>query len=163
MSLKAAYTLRSATEADSSFLAAVYASTRTEELAVTGWSDEQKAAFCTSQFQAQTTHYLQHYPQAEYFVIEFADIPAGRLYMDRRATEIRIMDIALLPEHRGKGLGTQILQTLQAEATGAQKSLSIHVEKFNPALLLYQRLGFVMKEDKGVYLLMEWSPTRSLS
>lgn len=109
------------------------------------------------QFQAQDAHYRQHYPTAEYRVIEKSDAtPVGRLYVDRWAREIRIMDIAILPAHRGTGIGTTLLTDLQQEAASTAKSLSIHVERLNPALRLYQRLGFRMIEDKGVYLLLEW-------
>lgn len=149
-------TLRPATEADAEFLCAVYASTRAEELALTDWTDSQKAAFCRQQFDAQTAHYHAHYPTAEYSIIERGGVPAGRLFVDRWAKEIRIMDIALLPEHRSTGIGTTLLRALQTEAHAAGKTLTIHVEKFNPALRLYERLGFRPMEDKGVYLLMEW-------
>lgn len=150
--------LRLATPADTEFLVAVYAATRMEELAVTGWSDEQKAEFCQMQFTAQDSHYRQHYPTAEYSVIEVSEIPIGRLYVDRWTREIRIMDIAILPEHRGNGIGTRLLAGLQREAAETGRCLSIHVESFNPALRLYERLGFQMTEDKGVYQLMEWTP-----
>ena len=149
-------TLRHVTEADREFLQAVYASTRAAELAQVPWSDAQKRAFTDQQFVAQSAHYRQHYPGAQYSIIEVNGAPAGRLYVDRWAREIRIMDIALLPEHRGVGIGTKLLGELQEEACAAGKSLSIHVEKFNPALRLYERLGFRPKEDKNVYLLMEW-------
>jgi ribosomal protein S18 acetylase RimI-like enzyme len=78
------------------------------------------------------------------------------LYVAHWEREIRIMDIALLPEHRGSGVGSQLLRELQAEARSAGKSLTIHVERFNPALRLYERLGFKQVEDKGVYLLLSW-------
>jgi ribosomal protein S18 acetylase RimI-like enzyme len=155
--------LRKATAGDTEFLAAVYAGTRMEELAVTDWSDAQKAEFCRMQFTAQDTHYRQHYPTAGYQVIESSGIPVGRLYVDRWKREIRIMDIALLPEHRGKGIGTRLLLDLQREAAGLEKKLSIHVERMNPALGLYERLGFLRIEDKGVYFLMEWSPPTRLT
>lgn len=151
--------LRPATAGDMEFLAAVYASTRMEELAATDWDDAQKAGFCQMQFAAQDAHYRQHYPTAEYQVIETSGLPVGRLYVDRWKREIRIMDITLLPGHRGKAIGTMLLLDLQREAAGCGKSLSIHVERFNPALLLYKRLGFRMIEDKGVYLLLEWAVT----
>ena len=150
--------LRRAAPTEAAFLAEVYASTRTEELKATDWSDEQKAQFCKMQFEAQDAHYRKHYPTATFDVILCDDCPAGRLYVDRWAQEIRIMDIALLPNWRAKGVGTLLLQQLQAEATAAQKALSIHVETFNPALRLYERLGFKLKENKGVYLLLEWRP-----
>jgi GNAT superfamily N-acetyltransferase len=149
--------LRLITPEDVPFLARVYASTRWDELAPTGWSDEEKAVFCRRQFDAQSAHYRENYPGASFQVIERAGVPVGRLYVARREREIRIMDIALLPEHRGAGLGTELLRGLQEEARSAGKSLTIHVERFNPALQLYQRLGFQEVEDKGVYLLMRWS------
>ena len=149
-------TMRRATAEDAEFLHAVYASTRAAELAVTGWSEEQKSQFCRQQSTAQEAHYRQHYPTAEFSVIERDGTPIGRLYVDRWEKEIRIMDIALLPEHRGAGIGSELLRELQEEARAAGKGLSIHVEKFNPALRLYERLGFTVREDKGVYLLMEW-------
>lgn len=149
-------TLRPATPEDSRFLERVYASTRAEELAVTDWSEAQKAAFIHQQFTAQDAHYRKHYPTAQFFVIEVNGSPIGRLYVDRWSREIRIMDIALLPERRGEGSGTRLISELQEEARATGKALSIHVEKFNPAMRLYDRLGFKPVEDKGVYVLMEW-------
>ena len=148
--------LRPITPEDDSFLAGLYASTRAEELAVTGWSAEKMVAFCRQQFDAQSVHYRENYPGASLQVIERVGAPIGRLYVARWEREIRIMDIAMLPEHRGFGIGTNLLRELQEEARSAGKTLTIHVERFNPALRLYQRLGFQMVEDKGVYLLMEW-------
>ena len=148
--------LRPITPEDSSFLTSVYASTRAEELAPTGWSDEQKAEFCRRQFDAQTAHYTANYSGASFQIIERDGQPIGRLYLARWEKEIRIVDIALLPEFRGTGIGTKLLRELQDEARAAGKSLTIHVERFNPALKLYQRLGFEQIEDRGVYLLMSW-------
>ena len=83
----------------------------------------------------------------------------GRLYVARWPTEIRIVDIALLPEHRNRGTGSALLAGLMEEAATAVKPLTIHVERFNPALGLYQRLGFSAVADEGVYLLLRWSAT----
>jgi ribosomal protein S18 acetylase RimI-like enzyme len=148
--------LRPITPQDEDFLARVYASSRAEELAVTGWPEEVKADFCRRQFDAQSAYYAQNYPRASFEIIERDGWPVGRLYVDRWENEIRIVDITLLPEFRGSGLGTKFLRDLQKEAKAAGKSLTIHVERFNRALALYQRLGFQQIEDKGVYLLMRW-------
>jgi ribosomal protein S18 acetylase RimI-like enzyme len=148
--------LRPVTPKDELFLAGLYASTRAEELAITGWSDEQKAAFCRKQFDAQSAHYTAHYPGALLQIIEQSGVPIGRLYVAHWEREIRIMDIALLPEHRGAGIGTRFLRDLQEEAGVAEKSLTIHVERFNRALELYERLGFKTVEEQEVYLLMQW-------
>jgi ribosomal protein S18 acetylase RimI-like enzyme len=153
--------LRAAVPEDEQFLRAVYASTRAEELARVLWSDEQKRAFTDMQFAAQDAHYRRYYPSAQYSIIEVQGVPAGRLYVDRSEKEILIIDIALLPEHRRAGIGTRLLRELQDEARTAGKVLTIHVEKFNPALRLYQRLGFQQVKDEGVYLLLEWKKVRS--
>jgi ribosomal protein S18 acetylase RimI-like enzyme len=148
--------LRAIRPADDAFLARVYASSRAEELAITGWSEQLKADFCRRQFDAQSAYYAANYPGASFQIIERDGWPVGRLYVARWEKEIRIVDITLLPEFRGTGIGTKLLRELQDEARAAGKSLTIHVERFNRALELYQRLGFQEVEDKGVYLLMEW-------
>jgi GNAT superfamily N-acetyltransferase len=140
---------------DEPFLSLVYASTRVDELAVTDWTDEQKAAFLQMQFVAQHKFYQDNYTDTDFLLILQDDTPVGRLYVARWTDEIRIVDIALLPAYRGTGIGTTILRDLIAEADAVGKSVRIHVERENPALRLYQRLGFVMIEDKGVYLFME--------
>ena len=149
--------LRPITPEDDSFLARLYASTREQELAVTNWSDEQKALFCRMQFNAQTTDYQRNYPDASFDIIERNGVAAGRLLVLREDEKIHVIDIALLPEHRGAGIGTKFLRELQQEARAAGKKLSIHVELFNPARQLYERLGFKQVEEKGVYFLLEWS------
>jgi ribosomal protein S18 acetylase RimI-like enzyme len=149
-------TLRPITPADDAFLARVYASSRAEELAITDWSEGLKADFCRRQFDAQSAYYAENYPDASFRIIERDGWPIGRLYVARWEKEIRIVDITLLPEFRGLGVGTKLLADLQKEARAAGKSLTIHVERFNRALALYQRLGFRQTEDKGVYLLLQW-------
>lgn len=150
--------LRAIQPEDMEFLCRVYASTRAEELAPVPWTDDQKAQFVRMQFDAQHHHYAEHYPQAQFQVIEWEDAPAGRLYVDRRAGEIRIVDIALLPEYRRMGIGTRLLSDLLTEGRQRNVPVTIHVERFNPALRLYERLGFRMAEDRGVYILMQWTP-----
>ncbi|HVT19106.1 MAG TPA: GNAT family N-acetyltransferase [Thermoanaerobaculia bacterium] len=151
-------TLRPIVLDDLPFLYEVYAGTRAEEMAAVPWSEEQKQAFLRMQFDLQRRFYEENFPDAEYSIVLLDGRPAGRLYVHRRPDEIRLIDIALLPEHRGAGHGTALLRRLFGEATAAGKPLRIHVERFNPALRLYQRLGFTQIADQGVYLLMEWVP-----
>ena len=153
----AGYRFRHITDADLPFLAKLYASTRAEELAPVPWSDAEKAAFLDAQFRAQHAHYQAYYPNADWLIASHQACDIGRLYIERWPTQHRIIDIALLPEHRGKGLGEVLLRDLLDEAAGVGKAVSIHVEKLNPAMRLYRRLGFVTEEDKGVYNLMRWS------
>jgi ribosomal protein S18 acetylase RimI-like enzyme len=121
------------------------------------WDDAAKRAFLTQQFDAQDTYYKQHRPDASYDVIVHDGRPAGRLYVDRGADEILVMDIALLPEFRNRGLGTVLLRDLMNEAAAAGRPLVVHVEQFNPARALYERLGFEETGELGVYLEMRWT------
>jgi ribosomal protein S18 acetylase RimI-like enzyme len=150
--------LRPVEPGDEEFLYRVYASTRQEELAQTGWEEAQKESFLRMQFDAQSRYYREHYTEAKFSVILADGRPAGRLYVARWPEEIRIVDIALLPEHRGARIGTSLLRDLISESEESGKPLSIHVERFNPVLRLYERLGFRKVADKGVYFLMERSP-----
>jgi ribosomal protein S18 acetylase RimI-like enzyme len=152
-------TLRPATGSDSAFFASVYASTRTEELAAVPWDDDTRAAFLASQFAAQSAHYEKNYAGATVDVIVVGGVDAGRLYVYRGEREIRIVDVSLLPEHRGGGAGTFLLERLMDEARESGRSLTIHVEKENPARSLYDRLGFVEEGDVGAYAFMAWRPS----
>jgi GNAT superfamily N-acetyltransferase len=154
----AGLSFRPATDDDLPFLSRLYASTRAEELAPVPWPEEQKAAFLAMQFQAQHIHYHRHYPSADWLIVLRDGEPVGRVYVERWASEHRLIDIALMPERRGTGLGAALLQDLMDDAAAAGKPLSTHVEKFNPAMRLYHRLGFVTVEDKGVYDLLRWTP-----
>ena len=147
--------LQPATDDDLPFLLGLYGCLRAEELAGADWPAEQKDAFVRQQFEAQHAWYHENYTGASWDVVEVDRVPAGRLYVARWPNEVRIVDISLLPEHRGKGLGGVLLQAVLAEADAAGKPVSIHVERFNPALRLYSRLGFALREDKGVYLLLQ--------
>ena len=151
--------LRPVEPADEPFLFMVYASTREPELAMVDWDPAQKEAFLLQQFSAQYQYYREHYVGASYQVILRDGLPVGRLYVARWPEEIRIMDIALLPEHRNAGIGSSLLRDLQADGAATGKRVSIHVEKFNPALRLYERLGFAPTTDRGVYVMLEWRPT----
>jgi ribosomal protein S18 acetylase RimI-like enzyme len=144
--------------ADLPFLERLYAATRQQELAPVPWPAEAKQAFLAQQFRAQHAHYQQHYPAADWLVILRADATIGRLYVARWEREHRVIDIALLPEHQRQGLGSALMRDLLDEAATAGKAVSVHVEKNNPAMGLYRRLGFVTAEDKGVYDLMRCEP-----
>ena len=149
---------RPSTDEDLWFLATVYASTRLEEVAQSGWSKEMQLQFLAHQADAQHRHYRAHYPDAEWLVIEREGEAIGRLYIEEWASQIRLIDIALLPDGRGGGVGSAILADLQDWASEKAKPLTIHVERNNPAMRLYLRLGFAKVDEHGVYDLMEWRP-----
>ena len=117
-------------------------------LAIVGWTESQKDAFLRAQFNAQHEAYQETYRGGDFLVILGNGQPIGRLYLARWEREIRIVDIALLPEYSNRGIGTRLLRQLQHEAHAAGTPVRIHVERFNPALRLYERLGFRLAEDK---------------
>jgi len=149
-------TLRPAREDDAAFLLRLYASTRSEELAQVGWDAAQQDAFVRMQFAAQTRHYRAHYPGARFDVIEYDGEPAGRLTVWRSPGELRVVDLALLPAFRGRGVGERLLRELCTEAASCALPLILHVERENPALRLYRRLGFVATGEEGIHLRLEW-------
>lgn len=156
--------LRPETDDDIPFLCAVYASTRCEELAAAPWSDEQKADFLRMQFDAQRQHYRSHYPaDTRYDVIECGGERVGRWYEARLDGERRLMDVALLPGHRNRGIGTALVRELMGRAAGENERVTLHVEFFNPAMHLYENLGFRPVEQRGVYWFMEWTPPTATS
>ena len=143
---------------DEAFLPRLYASTRAAEMALVPWSEVEKVAFLQQQFRAQHTYYRAQFPGACYDLLLIAGEPAGRLYVDRRPEEFCILDIALLPEYRGWGIGTALLQEIMEEATVEGKPIRLHVEPMNPARRLYTRLGFTQICENGPYIQMEWLP-----
>lgn len=149
---------RPITDADQPVLRQIYASTRAEEMAVVPWTEPEKVAFLNVQFEAQHKYYQEVFPNAQFSILEKDGKPVGRLYIDRRKDEHRLIDIALLPEFRGQGIGGELMGVVLDEAREAGKMVRIHVEQNNPAMRLYKRLGFEMIEDQGVYWLMEWRP-----
>ncbi len=151
--------LRPIGPADREFLYRLYASTRQAEMSLLDWSDAEKEEFLRMQFEAQHRYYVEQFPAARLDVVLREGEPIGRLYVDRRDDEIRLIDIALLPEHRGGGIGGAMMRELLVEAREAGMPVRIHVERFNPAMRLYRRLGFERLEEQGVYDLMEWRPS----
>lgn len=147
---------RSMGDEDLEFSYRVYADTRAEEMAQVPWSDGEKEKFLRMQFQAQHAHYQKHYSGASFDIILLGEEPVGRLFVHRGEEEICIVDIALLREHRGRGLGGKIMGDLLQEARKAEKPVRIHVLNNNRALHLYNRLGFQKVDDTGVYSLMIW-------
>jgi ribosomal protein S18 acetylase RimI-like enzyme len=151
--------LRPETIEDAAFIRHLYLSVRWPEVAgVADWTDEQKLSFLHQQFDAQCHHYSVAYHDAEFLLVEWNGHPVGRLYLFRNSRDIRVVDIGLIPEVRGQGQGSALLGALFAEGRASSRSVSVHVEQFNPAKTLYERLGFKEINENGPYLLMEWQP-----
>lgn len=143
---------------DLAFLFQVFASTRADEMAMVPWSEQEKLAFLSQQFQFQRKAYTTNYAGSAFLIVVHGGADVGRLYVYRGKSDIRIVDIALLPSARNLGIGGFLLRELQDEAARDGKTLSIHVEKPNPARRLYDRLGFVKEADREIYDFMVWRP-----
>jgi ribosomal protein S18 acetylase RimI-like enzyme len=143
---------------DEPFLYRTFASTRTEEMALTGWNADQQEAFLRMQYDTQRRSYLMQLPDAKYWVIRCDGSAVGRLIIDRTAEEIHVVDIALLPEFRKRGIGSTLMEAVIKEASQAGKTVRLHVERFNPALRWYERLGFSVINSGPIYLEMVRRP-----
>ncbi len=153
--------LRPIQDEDLVVLSEIYGSTREEELKqVTHWSEQEKQGFIKQQFMAQHEYYQKNYIGAGFYLIFQHKTPIGRLYIHENYQEngVRIIDIALLPNWQKKGIGKSILEDILAKGNSLKRTVSIHVEAFNPAKHLYERLGFEkISETNGVYHLMQWN------
>ena len=141
---------------DEPFLYRTFASTRAEEMALTGWNAEQQETFLRMQYEAQRRSYLMQLPEAKYWVIRCDGSAVGRLIINGTAGEIHVVDIALLPEFRKRGIGSTLMEAIIRDASQAGKTVRLHVERFNPALRWYERLGFTVVNSGPIYLEMVW-------
>lgn len=153
--LPAGVALREESDGDLDFLADLYASTREEELRPVAWPEAQKRAFLRQQFDLQRAHYRQHYEGAEWLIVLRDAAPIGRLYLKAGSTEVRLMDVALALAQRGQGIGTALMHGVLQHADALGVPVTLHVEPFNPAIRLYQRLGFTTLETRGIYCYMQ--------
>lgn len=153
-------TLRAASDEDEAFLREVYAASRAQEMAVVPWNDEQREAFLRMQFDAQHSYYHAQFPEASYQIILREAEPIGRMYVLRKEEEIRVLDITLLQQHRGAGIGTSLMRELLHEADRSGHAVNIWVEEYNPSRSLFERLGFSKIQEEGFNWLLEYRPQK---
>lgn len=148
--------LRTAGDGDERFLRGVFASTR-DDITASPLTDDDKRRLLDLQFRAQAGDYEVRFPGADLDVVVVDGEDAGRLWVDRSDTELRLLDIALLPEWRNRGIGKVVLDRLIAEAQEAGLPLRHAVFNGNTgALRFYRRLGFEITEEASAYVFMEW-------
>lgn len=143
---------------DMGLLFEIFVSTRDDILNLPAWTDNEKLQFLQNQFILQHNAYIGGYKNPEFMIIRIDGEDAGRLYLEHREKDIRIIDIATLPAFRNKGAGSSVMRDILNLSDSESKSVSIHVEKSNPAMNWYKRLGFKKIEDIDVYDLMERKP-----
>jgi ribosomal protein S18 acetylase RimI-like enzyme len=150
--------LRPSLPDDRDFLFRLYASTRMEEIRGFGWNAVQQEAFFRMQFNAQQQWYQSAYSTAENQIIEKDHEPIGRIIVQREAGTWRLLDISLLPQHRGQGIGGELIRNLIKECGAAGAVLQLQVVNTNPAQRLYTRLGFIKTGQDQIYTQMELRP-----
>ena len=148
-------TLRPAAPADEAFELDLYTGTRWDELKLISWSDIQKQTFLKMQFTARQQQYCRVYPLAIDRIILQDSQAIGRLLVDQEERYLVLIDIALLPAHQNRGIGTMLVQSLLEEAAVTGKSVRLHVLATNPAVRMYERLGFTATGEDGTYLEMK--------
>jgi ribosomal protein S18 acetylase RimI-like enzyme len=150
-------TLDGISPADEDLLYRAFAATRAAEMALTGWHADQQETFLRMQYDMQRRAYRLQVPNAEYWVIRCDGTRAGRLILNRTSEDVHIVDIGLLPEFQGLGIGSALMAAILEEATQTARSVTLQVERFNPALQWYERLGFrAVGEGGPIYLDMIW-------
>jgi GNAT superfamily N-acetyltransferase len=155
--------LRTVEARDDAFLRALYYGVREAELAATPWDEPTKRAFANSQFDLQDRWYRSQYEGVKLLVIEHLGEPIGRLYLHEFPSELRLMEITLLPARRNAGLGTALIEWLKGLAAGEGRAVTLYVEGFNPARALYARLGFTEETTEGIYIRCRWTPGEARS
>ena len=147
-------TLRSAIDADREWLSELYASTRSDEMAMVPWHDAQKAVFLGQQFSLQHQHFVTYFPSASFDIVLADNMPIGRLYVDRWEPW-SIVDIALVPAWRGRGIGGLLIAQTLRQAEGCSADVALHVAVNNHrARALYERLGFIVTSDDETHYAM---------
>ena len=150
--------LRMATSSDAPFLLGLFAETRSRELKHVPWSEEQKFAFVQMQFRAQQADYESRYVDSLHSVIVIDGAPVGRIWVDDRKDEIRILDLAVLTEARGAGVGSAVLSRVLAQASAVGKQVRGYVDAAEGSRAWFERRGFRLISDEGAAELIEWSP-----
>lgn len=151
------FSLRHAEDKDMPGLRLLYADTRAEEMLPVPWPIEAKQTFLNQQFDLQHRHYLNHYGDAEFLVIEHGDVVQGRYYILTTTPEHLIIDICLMAKQRGQGIGRALIEYSQCQAQTLGRGMQLHVIKFNiRALALYKKLGFKISGGTDTHDYMNW-------
>ncbi|MBK7393693.1 MAG: GNAT family N-acetyltransferase [Chloracidobacterium sp.] len=146
-----------AIEEDDAFLSQLYRLGRQAEVACFGWDEEQQSAFLDMQFRARQQAYKIQFPKTEYSIVTVDQNSAGCLTVERSADQIRIVDIAILPDYRGRGIATHLIEQLQTESAASARPLVLRVDVTNiKAKELYEKHGFFVSTETQIYYEMAW-------
>jgi len=144
---------------DADFRFRLFWESRPPEFALLGLAPAAMEQLMRQQFHAQTVSYRNDFPTARFDIIELDGRPIGRIVVDRSDTRVLIVDQAIVPELRNRGIGTAVMRAAMEDARTAGLPVRLHVASTNdPSLRLYLRLGFRPFEETPMYLELEWRP-----
>lgn len=150
-------TTRTAAAADEEFLFRLFALQKAGEFAPLGWPAQQLQPLLEMQYRARQLSYAESFPEAVNTILCLADgTPVGRHLTARQKDFYRVVDIAVLPEYRGRGIGTWALNQMKQAAALESVPMRLSVTRTNPALRLYERLGFIRVSADDLSFEMEW-------
>ncbi len=155
--------IRPATAQDRELLLRIYASTRARELALVPWDAAQKSLFLRRQFAFQDQHYRTQFPDAEYSIVVHNGEDAGRIFITRDESRIHVLEFTILPEHRGRGVATEIVRRLKEEARGKALPLTTYLDQLSDSQAWLEKRGFTRISDEGIHYLMRWTPSGQTS
>jgi ribosomal protein S18 acetylase RimI-like enzyme len=143
---------------DEALLFVLFCASREAEFAAL--PQPQRESLLHFQYQAQSRDYAARFPRSEHFIVEFCGQAAGRLLLNRETNELRVVDIAVVPDMRGQGIASAVLKSLISEAQATGMALRLSVWHANPALALYRRLGFCETARSATHLELAWRSAR---
>ncbi|MCJ2045487.1 GNAT family N-acetyltransferase [Methylobacterium sp. J-078] len=144
-------------EADGAFLFVLFASAHGLPLA--GLDPPLRDLLLRQGFAGQRATYRARYPAARFEVIAQDGASIGRIVTDLGADAVTLVDIVLLPEWRGRGLGTRLIDETMAAARLAGLPLRLAVSADNAgARRLYARLGFATVRAGDLHHDLAWTP-----
>lgn len=149
--------LRPASPDDAPFMRHLFARVCEDELGLGDWDDPRKHALLAMQFEAQSRSYRENYPGSGYQIVLLSGQPIGRILVHRGRDAIRIVDIALMPEYRNRGIGGELVGRVLEVAAREQKPVRLSARHSNPAQRLYRRLGFALIGCSALHGDWEWS------
>ncbi|WP_127534133.1 GNAT family N-acetyltransferase [Paenibacillus kobensis] len=149
----------SLTQPEDPFMLAVYEAVRREEMAQWGWDETAAVSFIAMQYDMQQRSYAMHYPESKLFTVLIQGATVGKLHVADDLEAVTLVDVALLPQYQGQGLGTALVRGLQRYVQEARKPLRLTANAGSRASRLYEKLGFRILEANEVVSRMEWQET----
>jgi ribosomal protein S18 acetylase RimI-like enzyme len=150
-----------ATENDSEFFMELFSEIKGSELLLHSWPPTIREQLLSMQYRGFMKSIQEEYPNHEDFLILFQSKMAGRLQIEKNDSFFRIINISLMPDFRGKGIGSYILKNILKEANLRQIPVELDVDVSNPAFFVYQNLGFNIIYCDEVKILMKYFPEKS--